>query len=221
MTMTMTIGKAAKTAGVTIRTLRHYEAKGLLMRSGKSGSGYSLYDEEDLARLQQILFYRELDFSIEQIKRMMINPNFNRHSALKNHAELLRMKRDRLNDLIGLAEDMMKGDKMMSFKEFDKTEIDNARKEYSKEAEERWGGTAEYAESHRRTKKYTKADWQRISVDSGRIFNGFKCTDEILAGLGAAYSTDERFMKNIDRFGEGLSKYMGSAIAHYCATSGK
>ena len=133
----------------------------------------------------------------------------------------------------------------MEFKPFDTSEIDALREQYAEEAKARWGNTDAYRESTKRAAKWTEADKKRMEAESGEIFSGFAalvgtdpadarvqtlvarwkafisesyydCTDEILAGLGQMYVADERFMKNIDKFGAGTAKLMSDAIAFYC-----
>lgn len=244
--MNKTVNEVARFANVSVRTLHYYDEIGLLRPSALTDSGYRLYDEQALERLQQILFFRELDFPLDEIKRILENPSFNRRRALENHRSLLLLKRKRLDALIGLVDDNLKGEKNMSFQEFDRTEIENTQKQYAEEARERWGGTEAYTESTKRTSNYKKEDWARITAESEAIFNAFaqhlgespaspavqqlvgdwqshittnyyRCTKEILAGLGQMYTADERFTKNIDKHGEGTALLMTEAIRVYCA----
>lgn len=241
----MKINEAARLAGVTERTLRYYDRIGLLRPSGLTDGGYRLYDEDALRRLQQILFFRELGFPLAQIREIMESPGYDQKEALSRHRQLLIAERDRLNGLIELAERTLKGETRMSFDAFDRREIERAREEYAEEARTRWGGTAAYAESERKTAGYDDEKWARIGGEVEDIFRAFAalrghdpadadvqalvarwqahisenyyaCTKEILAGLGQMYTADERFTRNIDRFGEGTARLMADAIAVYC-----
>ncbi len=124
----MKISKLAKLSGVTIRTLHYYDEIGLLKPSNVTEAGYRLYSIEDLEKLQQILFFRELDFPLNEIKEIMMNPNYDKLDALNNHKELLIEKRKRIDGLIELINKSIKGDKEMSFKEFDNSKIEEAMK---------------------------------------------------------------------------------------------
>ena len=231
--------------GVSVRTLHYYDEIGLLKPTETTGAGYRLYGGEALARLQQILFFRELGFPLKEIRAILASPSFDAREALKNHRRLLVMERDRLDDLIRLADRTMKGEQAMSFEEFNRGEIAAARKQYAEEAEERWGSTDAYRESERKTASYTQGDWSRIQSEAEAIYrrfaedqarrpgdpavqklvgewqafitrNFYSCTDEILAGLGEMYSADPRFAENIDRYGVGLADFMSRAVAVYC-----
>ncbi len=169
----MKINEASKLSGVTVRTLHYYDEINLLKPSKIADSGYRIYSEKDLEKLQQILFFRELEFSLANIKQIMSDENYDKIKALKNHKKLLKQKRDRLNTLIDLCEHTLKGKNDMSFKQFDMSEIENAKKQYAKEVKEKWGKTDAYAQSKAKTDKYTKADWQNISEEMAEIFGQF------------------------------------------------
>lgn len=241
----MKINEVAKLTGVTIRTLHYYDEIGLLKPSQITEAGYRLYDENALSMLQQILFFKELDFPLDEIKEIMDNPEFDITEALQYHKELLIKKRERINKLIKLVEKTLKGESNMSFKEFDMTEIENAKSKYAKEVKERWGETEAYLESEKKTCNYNKDQWYEINEESNTLLKAFaanidkaldskevqklvkewqdfitarfyKCTNEILQGLGQIYVGDERFKKNIDKNGEGTAKFMSEAITIYC-----
>ena len=242
----MKINEAARLAGVSERTLRYYDRIGLLRPSGMTESGYRLYDDDALRRLQQILFFRELGFPLAQIREIMDSPGYDMNEALRRHRLLLVAERDRLNGLIDLAERTLKGENDMSFDAFDRSGIDRQRDAYAEEARRRWGGTDAYAESEKKTAGYGKEQWAAIQQEADAIFAAFAalrgrtpddpdvqalvarwqahitahyyaCTKEILAGLGQMYVADERFTQNIDRAGAGTARLMSDAIAAYCA----
>lgn len=243
--MRLSIGSLSKLSGVSIRALHHYDQIGLLQPSEVAESGYRYYDDAAIERLWQILFYRELDFPLSEIGEILDSPSFDRNRALTEHRNLLTQKRERLDRLIELVSNAMKGEQNMEFKPFDTSEIDALREQYAEEAKARWGNTDAYRESTKRAAQWTEADKKRMEAESGDIFSGFaalvgtdpadarvqelvarwkafisqsyyNCTNEILAGLGQMYIADERFMKNIDKFGAGTAKLMSDAIAVYC-----
>ena len=125
-----TISQVAKLTGVSIRTLQYYDEIGLLKPSELTPAGYRLYDEHALQTLQQILFFRELDFPLKDIIKIMQNPDFDRISAFKKQKELLLLKRNRTDRLIQLLERLEKGEECMSFKEFDLSEYIHALEDF-------------------------------------------------------------------------------------------
>ena len=244
--MKRSIGALSKLSGVSIRALHYYDEIGLLHPSEIADSGYRYYDEKAVERLWQILFYRELDFPLSDIAEILASPEFDRARALEEHRTLLLQKRERLDGLITLVSNALKGETAMEFKPFDTSKIDELRDQYAEEAKARWGNTDAYRESARRTAKYSKEDFARIQERSGEIIQKFSalvgteakdvrvqelvkqwqafitesyynCTDEILSCLGEMYLADERFTRNIDQFGEGTAKLMSEGIAYYCA----
>ena len=242
----MRISEVAKLTGITVRTLHYYDEVGLLKPSEITEAGYRLYSREDLEILQQILFFRELDFPLSQIKEIMNNPNYDKEEALIKQKELLIQQRQRIEGLIKLIEKRIEGDNNMSFKEFDMNEIEENKKKYAKEVKERWGTSKAYEESEKKTSSYNKEKWGDINQETSEIFKGFAelrnsdpgseevqelvrrwqkyitdnfytCTNEILSGLGLMYVEDERFKENLDKNGEGTAKLMAEAIKIYCS----
>ena len=120
------ISQVAKLTGVSIRTLQYYDEIDLLKPSKLTTSGYRMYDDDALQTLQQILFFKELEFPLKEIKQILEKPYFDRVSAFKKQKELLLLKRDRLDRLIQLLEHLEKGEQCMSFKEFDLSDYINA-----------------------------------------------------------------------------------------------
>jgi len=168
----------AEIAGISVRTLHHYDEIGLLAPSARSDSGYRLYSDDDLLRLQQIMVNRELGLPLEEIRRLLDDPGFDRRQALvAQRAELTKRARQtdamlravdaalaRLDAPDGVEEE--KGQTMDDaalFQGFDPSK-------YEAEAEQRWGGTEAFRESKRRTRKYTTADWQRITAEQAAIY---------------------------------------------------
>lgn len=121
-----TISQVAKLTGVSTRTLQYYDEIGLLKPSSLTQSGYRLYNDEALKTLQQILFFKELGFSLKEINEIFQNPDFDRIAAFKKQKELLLLKRNRINRLIELLIRLEQGETCMSFKEFDLSDYINA-----------------------------------------------------------------------------------------------
>lgn len=243
--MLLTVKQVAVQTGVSVRTLHYYDEIGLLSPTRTTEAGYRLYGAEALERLQQILFLKELDFPLAEIRAILDDPSFDRTQAMRRHRELLLLERARLDRLIRLVENNLKGETDMDFESFDRSEIEAARRQYAEEAEARWGGSEAYRQSQERTGRYGKEDWAQIGSESERIFQAFAqlrgeapespaaqrlvgewkahisrhyydCTDEILAGLGEMYTADPRFTKNIDRYGAGTAQLIRDAIRVYC-----
>jgi DNA-binding transcriptional MerR regulator len=239
----MTVHEVSKRVGVSVRTLHYYDEIGLLCPNEVTESNYRLYDGTALERLQQILFFRELEFPLKDIKEMLESENFDREEALKQQITLLRMKRKHLDGLIDLALEIQeKGMNIMDFNAFDKSEIDA----YTKEAKERWGNKDAYQEFEQKTAHYGKADWDTKNKALIEQFTAFgklrdcapeseevqaqvaklqqvitdtyyTCTKEILTGLGQMYVADERFTKTIDTAGgAGTTEFVSKAIEIYC-----
>lgn len=240
------VNEVSKLTGVTVRTLHYYDEIGLLKPSEITESGYRLYDDSVLEKLQQILFFRELDFSLDEIGKIMSNPQYDKNEGLRKQEELLLQKRHRLDRLIELVQKTIKGDAKMSFKEFDMTELEENKRKYAHEIRERWGDTDAYKESEEKTANYTEVQWAAISGEGADILrefsairqlnpeyeaaqslvkrwqdyitaNFYECSKEILSCLGAIYTGDERFTQSIDANGEGTAEFMAKAIAFYCA----
>ncbi len=242
----MKISEVAKLSGVTVRTLHYYDEIGLLKPSKTTEAGYRMYSIEDLEKLQQILFFRELDFPLNEIKEIMINPKYDKIEALNKHKELLIEKRKRIDGLVTLIDKTIKGDNNMSFKEFDNSKIEENKRKYSEEVKKRWGNTDAYKEYEKKTTSYDKNSWNTINEEMAKILkefadnrdkdvnsdivqslvekwrgyitlNFYNCTKEILSCLGLMYIGDERFKENIDKYGEGTSEFMAKAIEIYCS----
>ncbi len=118
-----TVKDVSEITGVSIRTLRYYDEIGLLKPTGFTEAGYRLYDNKALEKLQEILFFRELEISLTDIKKIMENPNYNKEQALLTQKALLEQKRNRLNGIIELITDVMKGVNTMSFEAFTSEDI--------------------------------------------------------------------------------------------------
>lgn len=203
--MRFRIGKIAEIAGVSVRTLHYYDKIGLLVPAKLNEAGYRLYDEDDAARLQEILFFRELGFALADVKKIMERPDYDRRAALLTHKEILLAKKKRLDDVIRSVdkalESVERGTEMTAddmFGAFDNTTVEK----YKEEARERWGGTAAYKESERRTAKYKKEDWEKIQAESGSAHNAM--AEALDAGLPpdstAAQDAARRWFEVIDKY---------------------
>ena len=232
--------------GVSVRTLHYYDEIGLLKPCFvDEQNGYRFYDETSLERMEEILFYRELNFPLKTIAEILASPNYDKQKALAEQKRLLTIKKNRLERLIAALEQAEKGEITMSA--FDNSEYEIARQQYVDEAKQRWGGTDAYKESQKKTADYSKDKWNDVLTGMNGIFgefadckncgdspdsetaqrlvkklqdyiteNFYHCTDDILAGLGQMYTCDERFKNNIDKCGEGTAEFISEAIGIYC-----
>ncbi|OII64097.1 MerR family transcriptional regulator [Streptomyces sp. CC53] len=167
--MSYSVGQVAGFAGVTVRTLHHYDEIGLLRPSGRSASGHRRYEDEDLDRLQQILFYRELGFPLDQVTALLDDPDADPQEHLRRQHRLLTARIDELQKMAEAVEHALEARKMgINLTPEEKFEVfgDHDPDQYAEETEQRWGGTDAYKESQRRTSRYTKEDWQRVQDEA-------------------------------------------------------
>ncbi|MGL6221810.1 MAG: MerR family transcriptional regulator [Lacrimispora sphenoides] len=138
-----TISQVAELTGISTRTLQYYDEIGLLKPSELTPSGYRLYSDEVLQKLQQILFFKELDFKLKEINEILQKPEFDKVEAFKKQKKLLCLKRDRIDKLIELLDRLEKGEPCMSFKEFDLSEYIEALEQFKNQKEDdvikHWG----------------------------------------------------------------------------------
>ena len=232
----MQIREFSRLTGVSVRTLHYYDQIGLLRPARvDKDSGYRYYDEASLLRMQQILFYRELDFPLKDICRILSSPNFDAQQALAEQRQLLSLKKQRLERLIAAIDDHVKGE--INMHAFDNREF----AQYREEVKEKWGHTQAYAEYQQKGKQ----DYNALTAGMDAIMaefaacrqtgyapasaeaqalvkklqgyiteNFYNCTDAILAGLGEMYVADDRFRANIDRHGDGTAEFIRQAIAN-------
>lgn len=240
--MKMRIQEFARLTGVSVRTLHYYDEIELLVPACvDKDTGYRYYDQASLLRMQEILFYRELDFSLKSIGQILSSPNYDAKQSLSEQRNLLILKKERLERLISAIDHAMKGENVMSA--FDNSKFDA----YKAEARQRWGNTDAYREHAERTKNYSKTKWKELAGEMNEIFaefalcmkngetpdsaevqnlvkalqdhitgNYYPCTNEILAGLGQMYAADERFRSSIDGNGDGTARFVSEAIEAYC-----
>jgi len=167
----LTVGQVAEQLGVTVRTLHHYDAIGLVVPSGRTSAGYRLYTVEDIERLQHAVVYRRLGFALEEIT-LLLHDEAADGSAVIGHLsrqrEAVMSRLDELRDLITAIDRAM--EKEMSGIKLTKEEQkelfgDGFSEDYADEAEQRWGGTEAWKQSQRRTSKYTKDDWAKVKAE--------------------------------------------------------
>ncbi len=170
-----TVGELARMAGVTVRTLHHYDAMGLLSPSARSQAGYRLYGEDQVESLQQILTYRELGFDLDSVARLMTEGASDRQAQFRRQHRLLQARIERLQRMVTALEKTMEARTMnIRLSPEERLEVfgDFRPEEHAAEVEERWGQTEAYAESQRRAAGYDKADWQRMQAEMGAIEAG-------------------------------------------------
>jgi DNA-binding transcriptional MerR regulator len=162
------VGQVAGFAGVTVRTLHHYDEIGLLVPSERTYAGHRRYTGADLDRLQQILFYRELGFPLEEVAVLLDDPDADPRAHLRRQHELLTARIEKLQKMAAAVEHAMEARKMgIDLTPEERFEVfgDKDPEQYAEEAEQRWGDTEAWAESQRRAARYTKEDWKRIKAE--------------------------------------------------------
>jgi len=166
--MGYTINQLAKLAGVSVRTLHHYDAIGLLQPSYRQPNGYRQYNQAQLTRLQQILFFRELDFPLADIQRMLTSPYFDPVIALEDQKKLIQLKRARLNKLLRTITTTithMNNNSTQDQNEMYDVFKDEDVEQYQDEVKQRWGNTAAYAQSQARVSTMTKQEMEQLKAD--------------------------------------------------------
>ena len=238
-----TVNEVSKLTGVSVRTLQYYDKIGLLKPAEYTSSGYRLYDDTALERLSQILLFRELEFPLKEIKRIMDNPGYDKAKALEQQIKLLTLKKEHMENLINLARRIkLIGGKAMDFSAFDTSKID----EYAKQAKEYWGATPEYKEFEAKNSGRTPAETKSLGDQLMGIIAKFgtlktkpasdpevqqqvkklqdfitehyyTCSNEILYSLGQMYAAGGEFTANIDAAGgAGTAEFACEAISVYC-----
>jgi len=203
--MGVTVGRLAKLAGVTVRTLHHYDEIGLLSPHGRTTSGYRVYSEGDLERLQQILFYRELGFPLEQIATILDDPDTDSLGHLRRQHALLLKRSGQLAEMIAAVEKAMEAAQVginltpeERFEVFGEHDPDR----YAVEAEERWGETEAYKQSRRNSASYSKEQWKEIVAaqqgNGARL--GAALREGVPATSEAAMDLAEEHRQVIDRW---------------------
>ncbi len=235
----MTVNEVSKISGISVRTLHYYDEIGLFTATDVTESGYRLYDEASLERLQQILLFKTLEFPLKEIKEILDSPDFDRSKALEQQIELLELRKEHLQNLINFARGVKAiGVKYMSFEAFDTKKID----EYAAQAKASWGKTDAYKEFEKKSEGRSKEEQQKLNVELMSIFAEFgkikdkapdceeaiqlakklqdyitehfyTCTDKILLGLSKMYVGGGDITTNIDEVGgEGTAAFAHDAI---------
>ena len=166
--MSYSVGQVARFAGVTVRTLHHYDDIGLLVPGERSHAGHRRYNDADLDRLQQILFYRELGFPLDEVAALLDDPDTDPQEHLRRQHELLTARIEKLQKMAAAVEHAMEARKMgINLTPEERFEVfgDKDPEQYAEEVEQRWGDTELYAESQRRAAQYTKEDWKRLQEE--------------------------------------------------------
>lgn len=238
-----TVHEVSRLTGVSVRTLHHYDAIGLLKPAKTTDAGYRLYDDATLKRLQNILIFRELQFPLKEIKAILDSPEFDPKEALEQQIGLLELRRKHIDELIAYARRIQKeGEKTINFSTFNKEEINR----YKEEVRERWGSTQIYKEYEKKTKNKTDKELgtmadkllslfaeigslRKLPPDAKEVQakimklqkfitdHYYTCTNEILQNLSRMYVFDERMEQNIDKAGgEGTARFVKQAVAVYC-----
>jgi MerR family transcriptional regulator, thiopeptide resistance regulator len=181
--MSYSVGQVAGLAGVTVRTLHHYDEIGLLSPGGRTGAGHRRYREPDLERLQQIMFYRELGFALDEIAAMLDDPDADPIAHLRRQHAMLSARMTRIEHMVEAVAKALEATTMgISLTPEERFEVfgadDPAR--YADEVEQRWGDTDAYRQSQRRTRSYTKDDWLTIKAEAAEIQQAF--ADAMLRG---------------------------------------
>ena len=242
-----TVQQLARLAGITPRTLRHYDAIGLLKPTRVGENGYRYYGSEALLRLQSILLYRELDMPLEDIRRVLDNPGYHPRQALEAHRSALQAQIQRLERLIAAVEqtiDHLEGNRPMSDAQLFDVFNEEQQAADEQEAMQRYDPAVVRA-SYRRWNRYTAAEKQRIGEEGNAVYRAFldampqgpesaaaqACVeawrshmeyfwspnDEQLLGIAAGYVQDPRFRANFDRIHPGLAEFVHAAVQEYMA----
>lgn len=238
-----TVKQVSKQTGVSVRTLHHYDAIGLLKPTQVTAAGYRLYDDTALQRLQVILLFRELQFPLREIQEILDSPGFDPMAALDQQIHLLELQRQHLDNLITHARKIQQtGVIQMDFTPYDRSKLD----EYTAQAKARWGKTEAYQEFEEKTAGQTAQQMDSTGEQLMDIFREFgtlrhlpaadpqvqalvaklqrfitdhyyRCTDQILRGLGQMYTAGDEMTENINRAGgEGTAQFAHDAIEIYC-----
>lgn len=246
-----TVKQLSTLAGVTPRTLHHYDAIGLLKPSSIGENGYRYYADESLLRLQQILFYRELDMPLEQIKHIMGRRDFDLFTALEGHRTELGKRIERLQRLVQTVDNTLehlKGEKEMSKTQLFQAFSDEQQAGYEKEISQKYD-PATVKESQRKWKSYSAADKQRIADEGNAVYESLLAAipngaaspqaqagverwrrhieyfwvpdDDQLVGLADLYNEDSRFKANFDKLDPRLAGFMREAVKLYVANRKK
>lgn len=246
--MTYSVQTLATIAGVSVRTLHHYDEIMLLVPQ-RQKNGYRSYGEPELLRLQQILFFRELDVPLEEIAKILARKDFDMRTSLKEHRVQIENKKKRLSRLLGTIDDTLaklEGTKEITDDALFEAFWEKHETEYAAEAEQRWGHADAYKQSKERTKHLTKDDYKRMAQDADVFMKKLAlCIDggpdsdetqamikqhyeglrtfydpspELYRGLATMYVTDDRFRAYYEKYDPRMADFMRDAMIAYCDT---
>lgn len=238
-----TVNEVSKLSGVSVRTLQYYDKIGLLKPTGYTESGYRLYDDTALEMLQQILLFRELQFPLKDIRRIISAPDFDRSKALEQQIAMLTMRKEHLENLIAFARGIQWiGVKTMDFSVFDTRKLD----EYANQAKMQWGESEAYQEFEQKYQNKSEEEQLEVIENFVQIFKNFgtladnnpedetvqkqvrelqdfitqhfyHCTNDMFYQLGQMYAGGGEFTANIDQnCGKGTAAFTAEAIRIYC-----
>jgi DNA-binding transcriptional MerR regulator len=189
-----------------VRSLHHYDQIGLLTPGDRNPAGYRIYSRPDLKRLQQILFYRALGFTLEDVGAILADPAEDARAHLRRQHRLLREQVSRGQAMLAAIEKELEAGQMgIALTPEEQLEVfgtDKVSGEWAQEAEQRWGGTEAWARSQRRAATYTKQDWLDIKAESTGINQEFLdlMRDGVPAGDARAAGLAERHREHISRW---------------------
>ena len=238
-----TVKEVSRLTGISVRTLHHYDAIGLLKPARVTEAGYRLYDDAALRRLQTILLFRELQFPLKEIREILDSPDFDPMDALEQQIGLLELRRQHLDELISHARRIQETGVMeMNFKPFDKSQMEA----YTAQAKAKWGKTDAYKEFEKKTAGQSPEELSSTGDGLMDIFarmgavrhlspaspeaqelvaalqhyiseHYYTCTTQILRGLGQVYIAGDSMTGNIDSAGgPGTAEFAHQAIEIYC-----
>ncbi len=238
-----TVKQVSRLTGVSVRALHHYDAIGLLKPAQVTEAGYRLYDDAALKRLHAILLFRELQFPLREIKKILDAPNFDPMDALEQQIQLLTLQKEHLEGLIRSARQIQKtGVSNLDFSSFDNSQLER----YAAQAKAKWGATEAYREFEAKTAGQSQAQMHAAGdalMDIFREFGAIRrlspaspeaqglvaklqdfitehyytCTKQILQNLGWMYIAGDAMTENIDKAGgEGTAAFAHEAIEIYC-----
>jgi MerR family transcriptional regulator, thiopeptide resistance regulator len=203
--MSYSVSQIARLAGVSVRTLHHYDQIGLLSPAERSGAGYRRYGDDDLRRLQQVMFYRELGFALSDITDLISDPDAEPAEHLRRQRALLVARLERTRRLVTAVERAMEADKLgIALTPEERLEVFGAHDpaDFADEVTQRWGDTDAYRQSRRRTTAYGKQDWLAIKAEAEQISAAFAAAQAAGEAPGSTVAMDaaERHRQHIARW---------------------
>ena len=202
----LTVGRLAELAGVTVRTLHHYDEIGLVCPSGRTAAGYRVYSAPDVERLRQVLQYRRLGFGLREVAELVSDPDADAVAHLRRQRGLLLSQREQVDAMVAAIDKELEARKMgMNLTPAEQLEVFGTGKaggEWADEAERRWGDTDAYRESQRRAAGYGKDDWVRIKAEADENVLAFAAALRAGKPAGGPDATDlaERHRQHISRY---------------------